>query len=76
MCMYVAPPVLRKYEDEFFKVVDAKVNLHLLRHKLVVSESVVHQITAADTIDAKEILYDHLNNYATVDTLSLGLYST
>ena len=42
---------------------DAKVNLHLLRHKLVVSESVIHQITAADTIDAKEILYDHLNNY-------------
>ena len=67
--MYAASQVLEKYEDEFFKVVDATVNLPRLKRKNVVTEKVITRIKGGDSSEAKDYLYEHLKTNATVDTL-------
>ena len=67
--MYTASQVLKKYEDEFIEVVDAKVNLPRLKCKNVVTESLITRIKGGDSSEAKDDLYEHLKTNATVDTL-------
>ena len=61
--------VLKKHEDEFFDMVDAKLNLLRLKRKEVIAESLVTKIESADSANAKELLYDHLHRNADVVTL-------
>ena len=62
--------VLKKYEDEFFDVVDAKHKLLKLERKGVITENVQTQISAAaNDDDAKEILYKHLKQNCNAYTL-------
>ena len=61
--------VLKKYEDEFFEVVDAKLNLLTLKRKEVITADLVAEIKSADDQNAKEILFDHLKSNADVATL-------
>ena len=55
--------VLEKYEDEFYKVVDSKINLLRLKRKKVITEGLISKIENADGENAKEILFDHLKCY-------------
>ena len=61
--------VLEKYEDEFFKVVDAKINLLRLKRKKVITEGLISKIESADGGNAKEILFDHLKSNADMASL-------
>ena len=65
----VVSQVLEKYEDEFFKVVDAKINLLRLKRKKVITEGLISKIENADGENAKEILFDHLKSNADVANL-------
>ena len=69
-----APPflvhmVLEKYEDDFFKCVDAKHRLRRLIRRGVITDTVRGDIQSANNDEAREILFDHLKQNATVDTL-------
>ena len=64
-----ASQVLEKHEEEFFEVVDAKLNLLRLKRKKVITESVVTKIESADSANARELLYDHLYRNADVGAL-------
>ena len=64
-----ASQVLKKHEDEFFDAVIPKLNLLLLKRKEVISEGLIAEIKAADTRDAKEILFEHLHCNADVAAL-------
>ena len=64
-----ASQVLEKHEDEFFDVVDAKLNLLRLVRKKVITEALIARIENADNENAKEILYDHLQRNADVGAL-------
>ena len=64
-----ASQVLEKHEDEFFDVVDAKLNLLRLKRKKVITEALIARIENADSENAKEILYDHLQRNADVGAL-------
>ena len=65
-----ASQVLKKHEEEFFDVVNPKLNLLWLKRKEVISESLITEIKAADTRDAKEILFEHLHCNADVAALT------
>ena len=67
--LYVASRVLKKYEDEFFEVVDAKHNVARLKRKNVVTESLMTLIESADSDNAREKLYEHLKRNADEDML-------
>ena len=64
-----ASQVLKKHEDEFFDVVNPKLNLLWLKRKEVISEGLISKIETADTRDAKEILFEHLHRNADVAAL-------
>ena len=64
-----ASQVLEKYEEEFFEVVDATLNLLRLKRKKVITESLVTKIESADSANARELLYDHLYRNADVGAL-------
>ena len=64
-----ASQVLEKYEEEFFEVVDATLNLLRLKRKKVITESLVTKIESADSANARELLYDHLYHHADVGAL-------
>ena len=61
--------VLKKYEDEFVRAVNAKHNLLKLMCKGVVTQDIATRITATNDYDGKEIFYDHLKYNGSVDTL-------
>ena len=62
--------VLKKYEDEFFEVVNAKkLNLLKLKRKNVITADLISKIESADDENAKEILFDHLKSNADMATL-------
>ena len=61
--------VLKKYENTFFDVVNAKLNLLKLKRKKVITESLLSQIESVDNEDAKELLFDHLTCHADVAAL-------
>ena len=61
--------VLEKYEEEFFKVVDAKYNLHRLKRKMVINDGLKAKIESANDETAKELLFEHLKFNANVVTL-------
>ena len=56
----VESQVLKKYEDEFFNVVNPKLHLLRLKRKKVITESLISKIETADSEDAKDILFEHL----------------
>ena len=64
-----ASDILKKFADEFVSCVHAKCNVLMLKRKGIVSPDIVSSIQAANDKEAKEILYDHLINHTTVDTL-------
>ena len=64
-----ASQVLKKHEEEFFDVVDAQFNLHRLKRKKVITESLVTKIESTDSANARELLYEHLYRYADVGAL-------
>ena len=61
--------VLEKYEEDFFKCVNAKIRLLKLIRKGVITEDIKVVIESTDDEDSKEILYHHLKCNANVDTL-------
>ena len=61
--------VLEKYEEEFFKVVDAKYNLLRLKRKMVIDGGLMAKIESNNNETAKELLFDHLKSNANVVTL-------
>ena len=61
--------VLKKYEDEFFKVVDAKYKLHRLKRKMVIDGGLQTKMESTDDETAKELLFEHLRFNANVVTL-------
>ena len=70
--VYTALQVLKKYEDEFFKVVvPNKFDLHRLYYNGVVNEQIMHWIIGANSNhEAQELLYEHLTRHADVNMLS------
>ena len=60
---------LERYEDEFLEVVNPKQGLRKLIRKGVISSDVKTAIESANDEDAKDILFEHLQKHATVDTL-------
>ena len=64
-----ASQVLEKHEEEFFEVVDAKLNLPRLKRKNVITESLVTKIENCNSEDAKEALFEHLKHNANVAAL-------
>ena len=60
---------LKKYETEFFEVVNPRLSLLRLIRKGVITEDVKSDINASNTKDAREVLYYHLTHHANVDTL-------
>ena len=64
-----ASQILKKHDDEFFDVVNPKLHLLWLKRKEVISEGLIAEIKAADTRDAKEILFEHLHRNADVAAL-------
>ena len=60
---------LKAYEKEFFDAINAKRSLLRLKHLGVISEHIKTTIENENDDDAKEVLYDHLQENATVDTL-------
>ena len=61
--------ILEKYEDEFFKVVNAKYNLLKLKRKGVITQDIEKRISATNDDEAREILYDHLKLHGSLKTL-------
>ena len=62
---------LETYEGEFLEVVHPKLSLLKLNHKGVISSDVRTAIESANDEDAKDILFEHLQRHATVDTLKV-----
>ena len=60
---------LKKYETEFFEVVDPRLSLLMLLRKGVITEDVRLSIYTSNTDDARELLYHHLAQHANVDTV-------
>ena len=71
MCisLYAASPILCKYEDEFFDVVNAKLSLPRLKRKKVITEILKGQIESSDDENARESLFEHLKCNANMATL-------
>ena len=66
---FSASEFLKKYETEFFDVVDPRLSLLRLVRKGVITEDVKSDINTSNTKDAREVLYHHLAHHANVDTL-------
>ena len=64
-----ASHVLKKYEDEFFRVTNAKLKLLELKRKAVISDDLVMEIESADHEKARELLFEHLHRHANVAKL-------
>ena len=62
---------LETYEDEFLEVVNPKLRLGKLIRKGVISSDVRTAIESANDEGAKDILFEHLQRHATVDTLKV-----
>ena len=67
--LHAASDVLKKHEEEFFRVTNAKLNLLELERKNVISESHVKEIENADNGKAQELLFKHLERNADVAAL-------
>lgn len=65
----LVPRVLKQYEDEFFRVVHANQSTLTLIRKGVINEDIQRAIEKANSKDAKEILYSHLMNHGSVETV-------
>ena len=61
--------VLEKYEEDFFKCVNAKLRLRKLIRRGVITDTIKGDIESANDDEAREILFDHLKQNANVDTL-------
>ena len=61
--------MLKKHEDKFFEVVNAKLNLHFLKRKNVIMEDLKTQIESSNSTNAKKILFEHLTCNADVAAL-------
>ena len=62
--------LLTKHEPEFFSVVNARFSLRRLKRLGVITQDVMAHIdSTTNEEDAQEILYEHLANHASVDTL-------
>ena len=61
--------ILKKHEEEFFCVTNAKLNLLELERKNVISDSHVKEIESADDRKAQELLFKHLNRNADMAAL-------
>ena len=66
---FSAPAFLKTYENEFFDIINPKHGLRRLKRKGVISADVVRDIDDENDEEAKEILFEHLQNNATLDTL-------
>lgn len=60
---------MKRYEEEFIEVVNAKYNVLKLKRKEVIPPDIVTKIENANDDEATEILYDHLKHHGTVETL-------
>ena len=69
MFLVAVSHVLEKYEEEFFKVVDAKYNLLRLKRKMVIDDGLMAKIESTNNETAKELLFEHLRFNANVVTL-------
>ena len=71
LCIFLvaASHVLEKYEEQFFKVVDAKYNLLRLKRKMVIDDGLIAKIENTNGETAKELLFEHLKSNADVVTL-------
>lgn len=71
LCIYVdtASEVLRKYEHEFFRVVNPIHRLHCLERKHVITDTLRTEIERADSETAKELLFKHMVYHANVAAL-------
>ena len=67
--LHAASDVLKKHEEEFFRVTNAKLNLLELERKNVISDSHVKEIESADDRKAQELLFKHLERNADVVAL-------
>ena len=66
---FSASKFLKKYETEFFEVVDPRLSLLRLVRKGVITDDVKSDINTSNTDDAREVLYHHLTHHSNVDTL-------
>ena len=66
---FPVPRFLETYEDDFLEVVNPKLRLRKLIREGVISSDVKTAIETANDEDAKDILFEHLQKNATVDTL-------
>ena len=66
---FSASEFLKKYETEFFEVVDPRLSLLRFVRKGVITEDVKSDINTSNTDNAREVLYHHLAHHANVDTL-------
>ena len=66
---FSASEFLKKYETQFFEVVNPRLSLLRLVRKGVITEDVKSDINTPSTKDACEVLYHHLAHHANVDTL-------
>lgn len=66
---FSASKFLKTYEKEFIDIINAKCSLLRLKRTGIISADVKTAIEHANAENAKEVLYDHLQNNATVDTL-------
>ena len=60
---------LKKYETEFFEVIDPRLSLFRLVHKGVITEDFKSDINTSNTKDACEFLYHNLAHHVNVDTM-------
>ena len=67
--LHAASDVLKKHEEEFFRVTNAKLNLLELERKNVISDGLVTTIENADDEKAQELLFKHLERNADVTAL-------
>ena len=61
--------VLEKYEKDFFQFINAKLRLHKLIRKGVITDTIKEVIESANNDDAREILFSQLKCNADLDTL-------
>ena len=64
-----ASDVLKKHEEDFFLVTNAKLNLLKLERKNVISDRLVTKIENAADEEARELLFRHLHRNADVAAL-------
>ena len=67
--LHTASDVLKKHEEEFFRVANAKLNLLELERKNVISDNHVKEIEKAADKEARELLFRHLRRNADVAAL-------